>query len=122
MARLGQPNRQRLHPPQWTWARRFSTTRHPSRSAPARTNSWSRPIEPWSWPATERNLSTRSNQGSRARAAKPAMSSCRRQRSITRSGVRHDMAPLTTVEPPTQRPSAYWMAGRPTVAVSPPSR
>jgi hypothetical protein len=40
----------------------------------------------------------------------------------TRAGVRHDMPPFTTVDPPTQRPSAYSTDGRPIAIPPPPSR
>src|SRR6516162_6271620 len=43
-------------------------------------------------------------------------------RSSTRPGVRHDIPPLTTVEPPTHLPSANSTDGRPTVIPPPPSR
>src|SRR6516164_3025411 len=44
------------------------------------------------------------------------------QRSSTAAGVRHDIPPLTTVDPPTHRPSANSTDGRPTVIPPPPSR
>jgi hypothetical protein len=44
------------------------------------------------------------------------------QRSSTRLGVRQDIPPLTTVDPPTHRPSANSTDGRPTVIPPPPFR
>src|ERR1700757_677962 len=44
------------------------------------------------------------------------------QRSSTRAGVGHDIPPLTTVDPPTHRPSANSTDGRPTAIPPPPSR
>src|ERR1700757_5142876 len=44
------------------------------------------------------------------------------QRSSTPAGVRHDTPPLTTVDPPTHRPSANRTDGRPTAIPPPPSR
>ena len=44
------------------------------------------------------------------------------QRARTSPGVRHDIPPLTTVDPPTQRPSANSTDGRPTAIPPPPSR
>src|SRR3974377_669635 len=44
------------------------------------------------------------------------------QRSSTWPGVRQDIPPLTTVDPPTHRPSANSTDGRPTVIPPPPSR
>src|SRR6516225_8349370 len=49
-------------------------------------------------------------------------SSSAAQRSSTRLGVRQDIPPLTTVDPPTHRPSANSTDGRPTVIPPPPSR
>src|SRR5260370_30751153 len=50
------------------------------------------------------------------------MPSCSAQRASTRAGVRQDMPPLTTVDPPTHRPSAYSTDGRPIAIPPPPSR
>jgi hypothetical protein len=52
----------------------------------------------------------------------PSTSSSRSQRSRIFSGVRQDMPPLITVEPPTARPSAKVMDGLPIVICAPPSR
>ena len=43
-------------------------------------------------------------------------------RCSTSAGVRHDMPPLTTVDPPAQRPSAYTTDGCPIAIPPPPSR
>src|SRR5260370_6932255 len=52
-------------------------------------------------------------------AATPAS---RAHRSSTRAGVRQDMPPLTTVEPPTHRPSENSTGGLPSASPRPPSR
>ena len=63
----------------------------------------------------EVRLHGRAARGRRGRARAPSGSS-------TGSGVRHDMPPLITVEPPTHRPSAKMIGGLPRIMLVPASR
>ena len=121
LAPVGQPLVQLFVPAQCSWARRFGTTAHPLATAPARISSESRPIVSGSCSPTECRASALANQVSiscSSRASTPDAD----QRSSTRSGVRQDIPPLTTVDPPTHRPSANSTDGRPTAIPPPPSR
>ena len=95
---------------------------HPLASAPALSNAASRPMVSGSWYPTEMRRSTFSKNRSISRAVTVATASSRDQRSSTRSGVRHAIPPLMTVEPPTQRPSETTIGGAPIVVCMPASR
>jgi len=120
LAPVGQPLMQLFVPAQCSWLRRFETTAQPLACAPAFSSSESRPIVSGSCRPTECRASARAKYGSRSCSLTACTSSD--QRASTRSGVRQDIPPLTTVEPPTHRPSANSTDGRPIVIPPPPSR
>ncbi len=120
-APVGQPLVQLFVPAQCSWVRRFGTTAQPRATAPARISSESRPIVSGSWDPTECRDSARAKYGSISRSPMASTPSAD-QRSSTRAGVRHDIPPLTTVDPPTHRPSANSTDGRPAAIPPPPSR
>jgi hypothetical protein len=120
-APVGQPLTQLFVPAQCSWLRRFGTTAQPLASAPAFSSSESRPIVSGScWP-TECRVSARAKKGSIS-CSPTASTPSSDQRCSTRLGVRQDIPPLTTVDPPTHRPSANSTDGRPIVIPPPPSR
>jgi len=121
-APVGQPLRQLFVPAQCSWLRRFGTTAQPLASAPALSSSESRPMVSGSCSPTECRASARAKYGSMSRSLMARTASSAAQRSSTRLGVRQDIPPLTTVDPPTHRPSANSTDGRPTVIPPPPSR
>jgi hypothetical protein len=121
-APVGQPVVQLFVPAQCSWLRRFGTMFQPLASAPALNSSESRPIVSGSWSPTECRASARAKYGSRSFSLIASTPSCPAQRSSTWVGVRHDIPPLTTVDPPTQRPSANSTDGRPIAIPPPPSR
>ena len=121
LAPVGQPLVQLFVPAQCNWPRRFGVTVQPWASAPARISSESRPIVSGSCSPTECRASALANQGSISGSPRPSTPAAD-QRSSTRGGVRQDIPPLTTVDPPTHRPSANTTDGRPTAIPPPPSR
>lgn len=82
--------------------------------------SW--PIVSGSCSATEILDSTLAKYGSISRSLIAATSSSPAHRCSTRAGVRQDMPPLTTVDPPTQRPSENSTGGLPSATPTPASR
>jgi hypothetical protein len=97
-------------------------TRQPIASAPRLSRWLSSPIDSGSWCATWMRFSTRAKYGSMSAGRTPSMPASRHHRSRMRSGVRHDMPPLITVEPPTARPSWNKTGGSPIAIDAPPSR
>ena len=93
----------------------------PLASAPAFSSRMSGPIVSGSWNPTEIRDSTFAKYGSICGSPISATPSCA-QRASTCGGVRHDIPPLTTVDPPTQRPSENSTGGRPIASPAPPSR
>src|SRR5258708_27611235 len=121
-APVGHPFVQLLEPAQGNWFRRFGMIFQPFASAPAFSSRMSLPMVSGSCSATEIRDSTFAKNGSISRSLTATTPSSVDHRSSTLVGVRHDMPPFTTVDPPTQRPSEKSTGGPPSHRPTPAPR